>query len=220
MIRCVIFDMDGLLVDSEPLWQKSEIKIFGDLGLNLTVDMCRQTMGMRIDEMVKYWFDKHPWDPKNKLETVANAIIEELKYNIEKEAKPLPGVYEVMDFLDTKQLPLAVASSSPAPVILSVLEKLSIKQKFKIINSAESEAYGKPHPGVYIRTANDLGIPPVESLVFEDSFNGLLSAKAARMKTVAVPESVSLSDPRFSIADVKLTSLLDFDEETWNKLNQ
>lgn len=220
MIKGIIFDMDGLLIDSEPLWQQAEIKIFGQLGLNLTVDMCRETMGLRIDEVVKYWFNKHTLDTEDTLETVGNNILEELQYYIKNEAEPLPGVFEVIEFLQSKKLPLALASSSPSSVIHTVLEKLGIKENFKVINSAEAEVYGKPHPGVYIRTATDLNILAVESLVFEDSFNGLLAAKSARMKAVAVPEKASFEDPRFSIANEKLRSLLDFNEEVWKRLNQ
>jgi sugar-phosphatase len=107
-------------------------------------------------------------------------------------------------------LQLAVASSSPPRLIEASLARLGLRDHFTEIVSAESEPYGKPHPAVFLTTAARLGVAPTECLVFEDSLNGLVAAKAARMICVAVPERV---DPRFAFADLVLPSLEAFDDD-------
>lgn len=89
-----------------------------------------------------------------------------------------------------------------------------------MVQSAESEPYGKPHPGVFITTAGKLGVEPTDCLVFEDSFAGLIAGKAARMKVVAVPAAEEYDQGRFDIADLKLGSLLQFDEDCLGRLRE
>mgnify|MGYP000592656169 FL=1 len=90
-----------------------------------------------------------------------------------------------------------------------VLEKLKIKHEFEVIKSAEFLDYGKPHPDVFIKTAEELNVPAINCLVIEDSFHGVLAGKAAVMQVIAVPEEKYQNDPRFSIADYNLTSLIE-----------
>lgn len=219
MIKAVIFDMDGLLIDSEPIWREAEVNIFATVGIQLELDDCRQTMGLRIDEAVKYWYDKFPWGNKS-IDTVATEIVNRVEKLILEKGKALPGVYETLNFLKSKNLPMAVASSSAMQLINTVLNKLGIHHQFQVIQSAEGEPYGKPHPGVYINAAKSLGIDPEYCLAIEDSFNGILSAKAARMKTIAVPDIESQTDNRFVISDVILASLAEIDQTLLNRLNQ
>ncbi|HEV2862122.1 MAG TPA: HAD-IA family hydrolase, partial [Pyrinomonadaceae bacterium] len=101
----------------------------------------------------------------------------------------------------------------------AVTERLGLAGEFEVAYSAEEEEYGKPHPGVYLTTARRLGVSPAECLAVEDSFNGVLAAKAARMKCVAVPEPAPKADPRFCIADAVLDTLEDLNEEVWQQLN-
>ena len=90
---------------------------------------------------------------------------------------------------------------------------------FRVVHSAEQEEYGKPHPAVFLTTAKHLRISPAHCLVIEDSFNGLIAAKAARMKTVVIPMAEQWNEARFDIADSKLKSLREFSEPEWNHLN-
>ena len=218
MIKAVIFDMDGLLIDSEPLWQESEINIFKKVGLHLTREMCMETMGYRIDEVVKYWFEKSPWEGSS-FDVLEREIFEEVERLIKLKAEPMEGVNYILELFKSKKLRIGLASTSPMRIINTVLEKLSISHYFEVLNSAEFEEFGKPHPAVFINAAKKIGIEPYSCLVFEDSFNGLIAAKAARMKTVAIPDKPYFSQTRFDIADIKLTSLVDFSEEHLNKLN-
>lgn len=220
MIKAVIFDMDGLLLNSEPFWVESEKKVFETVGVHLSDEHCYETFGMRIQEVAPYWHRKFPWDTSKKsFETVANEVIENVIGIINEKAEPFAGVDYILDFFNRKNIPVALASSSAVRIINAVMNKLGIKDSFKVIYSAENEEYGKPHPAVYITTAKKMGVQPIDCAAFEDSFNGIISAKAALMKTVAVPELYNFYNPRFDIADVKLRKLEEFKEEEFKKLN-
>lgn len=218
MISAVIFDMDGVLIDSEPFWQESEIDAFGRLGLALTREMCMQTMGLRVDEVVEYWRRRRAFDdaPAGALE---EAIISGVVERILSKGEAREGTAHALGFFRARGLRVALASSSAYRLIGAVAERLGLSGEFEVVYSAEEEEYGKPHPGVYLSTARRLGVAPVACVAVEDSFNGVLAAKAARMKCVAVPEAAQRHDPRFSIADALLGSLADLDEEVWQGLN-
>lgn len=218
MLSAVIFDMDGVLIDSEPFWQESEIEVFGRAGLALTREMCMQTMGLRVDEVVKYWRRIRTFDdaPAGALE---EAIVGGVVERILSKGEAKEGAAHALDFFKTRGLRIALASSSAYRLIGAVTGRLGIAGEFEVVYSAEDEEYGKPHPGVYLTTARRLGVAPVECLAIEDSFNGVLAAKAARMKCVAVPEPMQRREPRFCIADAVLDSLADVSEEVWQSLN-
>lgn len=217
MIKAVIFDMDGLLIDSEPLWQEAEINIFKKAGVNLTREMCRQTTGLGIDEAIKHWYDVNPWE-NYPLEQLRIEIITEVNRLISEKGEAMPGMEYILDFFDKKNMPLALASSSSFDLIETVVTKLQIKNRFRIIHSAQREEYSKPHPAIFISTAKMLQVEPKECLVFEDSFNGLIAAKAARMKAIAVPETALFNDNRMGIADEKLPSLLHFNQNVFERI--
>jgi sugar-phosphatase len=216
-IKAVIFDMDGLLIDSEPLWQEAECHVFQQVGLNLTPQDCQQTTGLRIDEVVQFWYHRYPWGSPSCRE-IAENIVTEVIQRIQIQGKPLPGVEKALKFVADKAIPLALASSSSYSLIEAVLSKLEIGSWFQVIYSATEEAYGKPHPGVYLATAQQLGIPATSCLALEDSLNGVIAAKAARMICIAVPQTFPHQDPRFVIADRVIGSLMDFNQELWDAL--
>jgi len=210
--------MDGLLIDSEPLWQEAEINVFSKIGIPLDLEMTKKTIGLRVNEVVEYWFSRYP-SGDNSVEKVSNDIMEEVTNLIKSKGEAMEGVREIIDFFISENLPMAIASSSFSLIIDSALTKLGIKDKFQVIYSAENELYGKPHPGVYIKTAEMLGVTPSQCLAFEDSPNGLLSAKAAKMKCVAVPDIHLKGNKMYSIADITLDSLKDFNDEHFKELN-
>jgi len=219
MINAVIFDMDGVLIDSEPFWQESEIAAFGKVGLQLTRSMCLETMGLRVDEVVEYWRKKRGWEycPTEELEElIVSGVIDRILAR--GEAKE--GVEHAMASFKRHGVKMALASSSAYRIIRAVLDRFKLADKFDCIYSAEEEEYGKPHPGVYLTTARKLGVGPAECLAIEDSFNGVLSAKAARMKCIAIPDAAARCDPRFVIADLTLDTLADVSEEVWDRLNR
>lgn len=209
MIEAVIFDMDGLLIDSEPIWQEAEILVLTKVGVPLTIEMTAQTMGLRTDEVIEYWHRRYPWATPSQQEVCKelDATVIEL---IKTKGVAKEGVKEAISVCKDAGLPVAIASSSPTLLIEAVVEKVGIAREIDVIHSAHDESYGKPHPAVYIRTAESLQVHPNHCLAFEDSANGVLSAKAAKMRCIAIPEPQARNDKRFGIADSILHSLKDF----------
>jgi len=219
MIKAVIFDMDGVLIDSEPMWQEAEKIAFEQVGITLTTADCVETMGMRCDAVVQYRYNKQPWSGKS-LQEMERDIVRELVRQIREKGDRMPGVTEALDFFAAQNIRLALASSSNFHIIETVLEKLGLQDTFEVVHSAEAEAYGKPHPAIYISTLAKLNLQPENVVAIEDSFNGLLAAKSARLKTICIPEQSAFNDTKYDIADLKLRSLTDLNEENWQALNR
>ncbi len=209
MIQAIIFDMDGLLIDSEPVWVEAEIEVFSKVGVPLTPEMTKQTMGLRSDEVVRHWHQRFPWDEPSQ-KAVDEELIQTMVTLLGANDIARPGVQEIIALFEKLELPMAIASSSPRRLINAAIHKLAIDHKMKVIHSAEHEPYGKPHPGVYISAAEKLGVNPEYCLAFEDSPNGILAAKAAKMKCIAVPDEKMQDSKVFGIADRVLASLRDF----------
>jgi sugar-phosphatase len=219
MIKAVIFDMDGILIDSEPFWQEAEIRVFGRLGLRLTSEMCMQTMGIRVDEVVQYWYDKSPWHGET-VGSVASEIMDNLEQLILSKGQAMDGVYHMLDFCEKNDLRTALASSSYIRLIQAVLKKLDLAKRFEVVHSGEFEAYGKPHPGIFLTALQKLNLNYNEVFVIEDSFPGLISAKAARLQVVCVPEKTIRQQTKYDIAEIKLDTLADFNESHLAILNE
>ena len=209
-IKAVIYDMDGILIDSEPLWREAEIKSFAKVGIRVTEEMCKLTMGMRTREIVDYRYSRTPWSGMTR-EDVVSDLVDEVIRLIREQGKPLPGVKSSLEYFRSQGLKIALATSSSQRLIDVILDKLQVGNYFEVINSAEHLEYGKPHPEIFLKTSKDLNVNPFDCLVIEDSFNGVLAAKAARMKVVAIPDSEGQKDPRFIIADYRLKSLTEIE---------
>lgn len=214
MIRAAIFDMDGLLVDSEPLWTHAEIKAFKTVGILLDEEKCAETVGQGLEEVVRFRYAQQPWSGPS-LEEVGLLIHRYMLELLEAEGKPMPGALEAVEFFKDKGLKLGLATSSDRGLIDAALGALDLKTTFDHLQSGSELEFGKPHPMVYLVTAEKLKVPPTECLALEDSIPGLISAKAAKMKAIAVPEPRLFGDPRFSIADVTLRTLEELNDEVW-----
>ncbi len=208
LCRAVIFDMDGVLIDSEPLWRRAEVEVFKVVGVTLEQDDLAATMGLRVDEVIKYWFARKPWAGITP-EEVVGQIVKGVTQLILEQGQIKPGVQESIQVAKADGRKIALASSSPSSVIAAVLTRIGLEDYFDVIYSAEQESNGKPHPAVYLTVAQKLGVVPSECLAIEDSLNGVLSAKAANMKCIAIPDPLIAENPGFKAADRMLKSLLE-----------
>jgi len=210
--------MDGLLVDSEPLWHEAEVEILGALGVPLVTDACRQTKGMFVREVTHFWHERYPWSGPSTIE-VADEIVDRVIELVTTRGVLLPGVEQAIATCRQGGARLAVASSSEYRLISVVLSHFDLVGYFEFAYSAEEEPYGKPNPGVFLTAASRLGVAPANCVVFEDAAAGVLAAKAAKMLCVAVPEPSERDSPGFVIADVVLESLSQVDGALWDELN-
>ncbi|GBG28525.1 Protein SUPPRESSOR OF QUENCHING 1, chloroplastic [Hondaea fermentalgiana] len=221
-IKAVVFDMDGLMLDSEPVWHTVEQEVFKRVGVELTTAHCVETLGLRIDEIAKHHARRHGVTDKDPAE-ITKEMIELMVSKLENgEARPMAGLKEALAFAASKQVPLAVASSSPMEVIQAALKGLGITDKFAHVCSAAHDPLGKPHPAVYLRAAELLGVEATQCLALEDSVTGALAAKAARMTCITVPDRRLISEdklPRYAFTDAVLESLHEFNEDLWAKLS-
>ena len=216
MPRAVIFDMDGLLVDSEPLWARAEIEIFGEVGVVLGEDDCALVKGLRTDDVVAYWYTRRPWTGPPPADVEAR-LIGRVASLVRDEGRALPGVANAIAIAREGGRRVALASSSPLVIIHATLERLGLEGAFDVVQSAQSLPLGKPHPGIFLRTAELLAVPAVDCVVLEDSLTGVIAAKAARMGCIAVPFDHPEHDARFVIADAVVASLEDVTAELLDK---
>lgn len=206
-VQAAVFDMDGLLIDSEPFWLQSENQVFSSIGLDMSLrDKLPDLLGLRIDQVVELWYQVSPWQTPSK-EEVIQRIIDSTIAMVEKERPLLLGVEHALSLCQSLGLKIALASASPLYMLESVLEMFNIRHYFDAVVSAGDLPYSKPHPQVYLNAAEALGVPPVQCVALEDSVNGMIACKAARMRSIVVPSAEMAADPRWSLADYRLSSL-------------
>ncbi len=209
----IIFDMDGVLIDSEPLWKIAMHDVFASVGSRLSKTDFQKTVGLRIDEVVRFWHKQEGWKDYTPQE-LEKKIIDKMILLIEENPKPLLGVVETLCFLKNQNKKIGLATSSYNVLISTVLNSLEINHFFDFTHSAENEEYGKPHPSVYLTVANKLDVNPLQCLVIEDSLNGIISAKAARMKVVCIPEKTHFPEPKLNLADYHFETMVEL-LNTW-----
>lgn len=208
-MRAFIFDMDGLLIDSEPLWREAEIATFGSVGVVLTDQQCRETTGLRADEVVRYWYARSPWSGPD-CGQVTEQLLDAAQRRIVERGVLMAGARDAISGLHAQGAQLAIASSSPMRLIRAVVEKFALEDCFSVLHSAEHEHVGKPDPAVYRTTMTLLDVPADDCVAFEDSLSGVRAAKAAGAMVIAVPSPDDATDPGFAVADLVLPSLTAF----------
>ena len=217
MIAAVVLDMDGLLIDTEPVWRTAAREVLANLGIDLTEADLLDTTGVRVDEMTAAFLTRHPAPapaPPVPLDLspaqVADRITDLVVDYVAREGEPMPGVPEAIALFERSGLRLAIASSSPERLIDAVCARL--KLDIDIRCSALDEPRGKPAPDVYLAAARRLRLTPARCLAVEDSPAGVVAAKDAGMTCVAVPDPLLTGDPRYRRADLVLPSLTELTE--------
>ena len=232
MIEAVVLDMDGLLIDTEPVWRVAARDVFADLGLDLTEADLLDTTGVRVDEMTAAFLARRPLAPPVPLAPsvsrtspaprelspaqVADRITDAVVAYVAREGEPMPGVPEAIALFRRAGLRLAIASSSPERLIDAVCARLALDIDVRC--SALDEPRGKPAPDVYLAAARRLDLSPARCLAVEASPAGVLAAKAAGMTCLAVPDPLLTGDPRYRRADLILSSLADLTEPLFRTL--
>lgn len=206
MIQVAIFDMDGLLINSEPFWERAEMGLFEKYGIPITLELCEKVKGFRVQETIEYYRTLFP-KIDQPTDFYVQKIVERVKVLVAQEGEKLSGVDHAIALCRKKNLKLAVASSSPMELIQFNLEKIGLAHAFDLMVSGEHESFGKPHPAIFLTTAQQINAAPENCIVFEDSLNGIVAGKAARMKVIAVPEAKNRNNPKFAISDCLLNSL-------------
>ncbi|BAN95989.1 HAD superfamily hydrolase [Plautia stali symbiont] len=212
-VLAAIFDMDGLLIDSEPLWDRAELEVFA----SLNVDISRRhelpdTLGLRIDQTVRMWYEALTWNGPDQAEVTQRIIARALA--LVEETRPLlPGVEQALQLCQQQGLAIALTSASPLAMLERVLEMFNLRHYFSALASTEALPYSKPHPQVYLDAAAKLGVDPLNCVALEDSFNGMIASKAARMRSIVVPAAEHRHDARWALANVQLENLTQLQAE-------
>ena len=211
MIEAVVFDLDGVLVDTEELWDEARRQVADERGGRWREDAQRAMMGMSSKERSRYMHEEIgvPESP----EQINDEVVERLD-GLYRERLPLiPGALEAVRRQAARR-PLAIASSSNRPIIDLFLELTGTAELFRATVSSEEVERGKPAPDVYVEAARRLGVDPTRCAAVEDSDNGIRSAAAAGMKVIAIPNAVfPPSEEALSLAAVVLTSLEELQPE-------
>ncbi|MCG6190991.1 HAD family hydrolase [Maribellus maritimus] len=183
--NAVIFDMDGVLVNSEPFYFEVEKQNFEKLGLNITDEEHQTFQGTATDLMWKRLKTKYKLPHSiPELVNMTNSIVTPYFESLEN-IDPMPGIKELIQLLIKKNIPLAVASSSYPDVIELILKKTRLKEYFGVVVDSQMAGASKPEPDIFLLAAAKLGVLPEKCLVIEDSTNGIKAAQTAGMKVVA-----------------------------------
>jgi len=205
----VIFDMDGVLIDSEPLHQKVGLKMLRDLNIPINKEMFLRFTGTTVLSMWEILVKEHnlTQNPVKLTSEYNQQIIENLK--VSSDVKLMDGILDVLKNLKDKKIPVALASSSSKGLIDEMLHKFNIEEYFNEIVSGSDVKHSKPHPEIFLMAAKKLNISPSKCIVVEDSTNGTIAAKHAGMFCVGYKPSANSHE--LNDASVIIKSFGEFD---------
>ncbi|WP_319379795.1 hexitol phosphatase HxpB [Thiomicrorhabdus sp.] len=216
VIQAVVFDMDGLIVDSEPYWKQAEKRVFSSLGCNVTMEDQLQTANLTTEAVTDYWYRKSPWRQMSKHQAEA-AVIEEVDALLSAQCVSKPGFFEAMAVCREAGIKIGLASNAPLCLCRTVIRALNCQDAFDCVLSSQMVAAGKPRPDIYLHALASLKVDAVRALALEDSPTGARAAKSAGMKVVGVPSEAHYFEPMLALADVVLESLAEFDARLLQK---
>ena len=186
-LKAIVFDMDGLMVDSEPLSQQAWDEYLRPYGHKLTEEIVSSIIGLRGDVSTPYI--KELFNLPEPVPTIISkraAIYSQIRAN---GVPTMPGLHELQAEINRRQIPWAVATSSPRHHAEEILQQLNLQDQCRAIAAGDEVTHGKPHPDIYLLAAKRLGIPPQNCLALEDSGPGSQAAAAAGMTAVAIPNA-------------------------------
>ena len=213
-----IFDIDGTLIDSEKFWRQAEVDVFSKYGIVTDLIEATTHAGLSIPEIVTLKRQDFAMDDVT-AEKIIAAIFTDVTEKVSTEGVAKEGVYVALKLLKQHYFTLGLASTSPRFIIEAVLQRLQLTNIFGVVSSAEDEIYGKPHPAVYLSCLKRLNKKPNECIAIEDSFNGVVAAKAAQLTTVAIPEESDKHALRFHVEDYILSSLQEFNSKFLERIS-
>ncbi|MFW5982228.1 MAG: HAD family hydrolase, partial [Halanaerobiaceae bacterium] len=204
-LKAVIFDMDGVIIDSEPIHYKVNQDLYRKLEIEVSDDEYSNFIGVSNRDHWNILKDKYGL--KNTTEDLVKRQIDSNIQHLDKsDEEAIPGIIDLLEELRINNVKIALASSSAMRYIETVLEKFQIKDYFSVKVSGEDMDRGKPHPDIFLETARQLGLKPKDCLVIEDSENGVKAAKSAGMKCVAYINPNS-GNQDLSLANIKVDSI-------------
>jgi sugar-phosphatase len=206
VIRACVFDMDGVLIDTEPVWRRVERDVFARVGVELSEEQLRETWGLRIEDLVEHWYRARGWKDVRP-RAVEHEIVREMAEHVRTAGLPLPGAVEALRMAHDAGLRVGIASSSSRPIIDAVVERLGITAEVDGTFTADEETLGKPDPAVYLTAARTLGVEPSECVAVEDSPFGVVSAKRAGMLCIGVRTEAVDAAAIAADADLMIDSL-------------
>ncbi len=204
-MKAIIFDMDGLMIDSERLYRQAQQDISRQFNKVMTEEIRMKMMGRKPIESLRLFVKELdiPMDPAKLLE-IRNGIMRE---KLKNDLVPMPGLTHIIDTFHGK-LKLAICTGAQEEFLDIVVDQLGIRDKFAVLQNSDDIENGKPNPEIYLKTCKRLSLQPGECIVLEDSLNGVLAGKRAGCYVIAVPTEYT-KDQDFEAADFIADSLFD-----------
>lgn len=205
MLKLVIWDMDGVVIDSEPIHNKISLAAYKKYGINLTDEEAMDLIGKSNKDI---WSDfKEKYSLKETVEDLTKEeLLQNIKYYNENHAEPIKGVVDLLKELKETGIKVALASSSPMSFINLILDKLQIKEYFGLVLSGENFTKSKPDPQLFLAALDYFKVKPEEAVIIEDSNKGVIAAKRANINCVGfINENSGNQD--LSLADVQVEDL-------------
>lgn len=213
MTKAVLFDMDGVLLQSEHIWIKAKTYVLKKYNIPHSRLLSLRTIGLRLDEVVEYWFNQErtAFQKLNiKKEVLMKEITDSVSYYYEKVSHPSEYLEQALNLLAHNNFTLGIASVSPSKLIHSFLLKNSLTHYFEKIVSGESVEFAKPHPEIYLKLASLFSLKPKECIAVEDSLNGLKSVNAAQMRSIFYNPNNEQDVNRLQLATYTIQSFSEF----------
>lgn len=204
--RAVIFDMDGLLLDTETLWHAAEVELFARHGDEFTWDDKLAVIGTNRAITAEYFRSRLGGTPERGLELV-DEMIELMHVRVQEAVEARPGAIELMSRLrELDGMRIGLASNSPRFLVDAALESAGMTDAFDVIVTSDDVEHAKPEPDIYLLACQRLGVDPAEAVALEDSASGVQAAKAAGLTCIGVPQ---FAESDVSAADRVIGSLED-----------